>query len=1196
LKPSATARSAALLIPLALAAIVVLWILDLRIVWPRPILIWCMLGASLIAGIGLIVIPTARRFLANGEPTVLMLGAGALVTQIGAAATVLEISRGPNQSFAIYNTSLLLTAVCHLSGVVIASRRRVHADRAAMVLWTTHMAGVALVALVVWGSLTGRMPAFFIVGHGGTLLRSITVSVSVALFIVTAGLLWQANSRAGSPFLYWYALGLGVLATGLFGSMLIVLEDSPLQWVTRITQTLGTLYLCVAGVISFRDRSAGVFPPETVQEVWWENELLAGLRRRTLMGWGLRCGLALAVVAAAWGLRVILTAWVGPGLPPYLTFYPAIMISALLAGLGPGLLATALSDAIVAGFILLPGGFPVASELERLGLVFFTCLGVLMSAVAALHRRGRDKVAAYDRETALRESRERLAVFAEASFEGIVESEAGRMTDCNEQFARMTGYSIAELQGTEIISLVPDEDRDRVAANIRHGRDSVIVHTVVRKDGSRIVVEAHGRPVSAGSARRHTVIRDITERQRVEQALRESEERSRNIIRFAPAAIYETDIAGERFISVNETICQLLGCTREQLLGMRPRDLLDDEGRAAFQDRVVRKLAGGDVTESVEYRVRALDGRWIEVLVNIGSFTYRDGKPDSILVIAYDITARKRLERMYAVLSRVNESIVRSRDELALCRDVCRIVAEDGGFPLVWIGMVEGRDVRPVASSGTAAGYLGQIKVEVDGPMGNGPTGTCIREDRSVINDDFQTNPAIAPWRQPALTHGFRASAAFPLHREGRPVGALTLYATGPSAFDLDQVRLLEALGADLSYALDAMDLERRRAEAETALRESERSLRESDQRKNEFLAVLSHELRNPLAPIRNSLHILEHVPPGGDQARRAQIIIDRQVDQLVRLVDDLLDLTRVSRNKIRLECQVLELNDLVRRTLEDYRSQFEKNEIGIEAGYAPEAIYVNADGARIAQVVGNLLQNAAKFTGRGGSTRVTVSMDPEERQAVLRVADTGVGMAPEVLARLFEPFVQADTTLDRSKGGLGLGLALVKGLVELHQGSVTAHSPGLGKGSEFVVRLPLADSESSVPQPAATFTRSRRRVLVIEDNIDAADSLRALLSLSDHEVDVAHTGPEGIAKAREFCPDVVLCDIGLPGMDGYEVARAFRSEDRLKNTYLVALSGYALPEDMERAREAGFERHLAKPPDLKMLEQMLANVRRTAG
>jgi CheY-like chemotaxis protein len=243
--------------------------------------------------------------------------------------------------------------------------------------------------------------------------------------------------------------------------------------------------------------------------------------------------------------------------------------------------------------------------------------------------------------------------------------------------------------------------------------------------------------------------------------------------------------------------------------------------------------------------------------------------------------------------------------------------------------------------------------------------------------------------------------------------------------------------------------------------------------------------------------------------------------------------------------------------------------------------------------VVGNLLQNAAKFTPAGGRVVVSTAAAPSRGRATLRVSDNGVGIEPLILRRLFEPFMQAEATLDRSKGGLGLGLALVKGLVEMHGGEVCAHSDGPGRGAEFVVELPLeAPATAQVIPTAVGAHRSGRRVLIIEDNIDAADSLREVLAFGNHVIEVAYNGPEGLARAREFKPEIVLCDIGLPGMDGYQVARAFRADEALKGVYLVALSGYALPEDLQRAAEAGFDRHLAKPPSPEKIEEALASAR----
>ena len=390
--------------------------------------------------------------------------------------------------------------------------------------------------------------------------------------------------------------------------------------------------------------------------------------------------------------------------------------------------------------------------------------------------------------------------------------------------------------------------------------------------------------------------------------------------------------------------------------------------------------------------------------------------------------------------------------------------------------------------------------------------------------------------------------------------------------------RQLVARVGELEQAL----AERRRAEAR---------LREAEQRRSEFLATLSHELRNPLAPIRNSLYILERAPAGSEQARRALQVIVRQTGQLVHLVDDLLDVTRVSRNRIRLQKERLDLALLVRRTAEDQRSVLQEQGVRLELELPAGPVEVDGDPTRLAQVLGNLLQNAAKFTSRGGEARVALCADAASGRAVLSVSDTGVGMDPAILDRLFEPFAQADATLERSRGGLGLGLALVKGLTELHGGSVLARSDGPGRGSEFVVQLPLAGAPAAPePEPPQPASRPRRRVLVVEDNLDEAESLREALELDGHEVVLAHDGREGLAKALECRPDAVLCDIGLPGMDGYELARAIRDEPTLDQTLLIAVTGYALPDDLRRAAEAGFAEHLAKPPSLERLGGLLSS------
>ncbi|HET9957941.1 MAG TPA: ATP-binding protein, partial [Polyangiaceae bacterium] len=375
---------------------------------------------------------------------------------------------------------------------------------------------------------------------------------------------------------------------------------------------------------------------------------------------------------------------------------------------------------------------------------------------------------------------------------------------------------------------------------------------------------------------------------------------------------------------------------------------------------------------------------------------------------------------------------------------------------------------------------------------------------------------------------------------------------------------------------------ERKRAEAE---------LRDADRRKDQFIAMLAHELRNPLAPVRNAVEILKRSGTDGPQLSRARDVIARQVTHMTRLVDDLLDVSRIARGKLELQKQPCDLRGIVHQTADDYRATLEVAGLTLTIDEGTEPLWVEGDPVRLAQMVGNLLHNASRFTPSGGRVRVRTSRDTGSRQAVVSVADTGTGMEPSFLSRLFDPFSQADQDFARSKGGLGLGLALTRGLVELHGGRVEAHSPGPGQGSTFVLRVPLSESRQRMePSSSTPAARDRPlRILVVEDNADAAETLGELLTLQGHQVKLALDGAAGVALAREFRPDVVISDLGLPGeFDGYAVARSLRREPSLSRIHLIALSGYASDDARRRSSEAGFQAHFAKPPDLPKLEQTL--------
>ncbi len=372
------------------------------------------------------------------------------------------------------------------------------------------------------------------------------------------------------------------------------------------------------------------------------------------------------------------------------------------------------------------------------------------------------------------------------------------------------------------------------------------------------------------------------------------------------------------------------------------------------------------------------------------------------------------------------------------------------------------------------------------------------------------------------------------------------------------------------------------------------RNIQEADRRKDEFLAMLAHELRNPLGPIRNAVHLAKMIGPHQPEMDSAIEMIDRQVTHITRLVDDLLNMTRIASGKISLKKEPTDLCRIVRQTTNDYRSLLESGGLSLDVSIPNSPVWVNCDPIRMAQVVGNLVHNAHKFTDPGGRVRVSVAPDSESDSVAITIHDTGIGIEPALLPRVFGVFVQAEQGLDRSRGGLGLGLALVSGLVSLHGGCVTAHSEGIGKGAEFTVRLKAGVDRS----PAVSVDRelvpngTPRRILVIEDNRDTAESTRILLAREGHDVRIAATGIDGIESARTFRPEVILCDIGLPGgMSGYDVIRAVRQEAGLASTYVIALTGYGRSEDQERAIEAGFNLHITKPVDFPYLRQALAEL-----
>ncbi|HXW06879.1 MAG TPA: ATP-binding protein [Vicinamibacterales bacterium] len=381
-----------------------------------------------------------------------------------------------------------------------------------------------------------------------------------------------------------------------------------------------------------------------------------------------------------------------------------------------------------------------------------------------------------------------------------------------------------------------------------------------------------------------------------------------------------------------------------------------------------------------------------------------------------------------------------------------------------------------------------------------------------------------------------------------------------------------------------------------STLKEAEQTLRDADHRKDEFLAMLAHELRNPLAAIRYAGQVLQCTDADAQTLRSAAEILNRQVAHMVRQVDDLLDVSRISRGSIELRKECTELAPIVRDAVEASRPLFARLDQQLTVTLPPSAMHVYGDPIRLAQIVGNLLNNASKFTDRGG--RIWLTVQHEDEQAMIRVRDTGIGIPTHELSRIFDMFGQVDSSLERARDGLGLGLALVKNLVEMHGGTVGAASDGLGKGSEFVLRLPLVTGQ---PQPAALeqpvaarpVATAARRILIADDNQDSADMLRTLFEFMGHDVRTAADGLEAVEAAAMFHPDVVVLDIGMPRLNGYEAARRIREQQRGNGLTLIALSGWNREEDRQRSQREGFDAHLVKPVDLTALTMLLGESER---
>ncbi len=620
------------------------------------------------------------------------------------------------------------------------------------------------------------------------------------------------------------------------------------------------------------------------------------------------------------------------------------------------------------------------------------------------------------------------------------------------------------------------------------------------------------------------LVSDITARSAAEEALRESERRLSEIL----GSIEDIFLAADRdwrITHASRAVVSFSGKSAEELIGTDLWETFPWTLGAPIE-AAYRKAMNERVAVHLETQgVRSR--RWLDTSI----YPTAEG----ISVFARDVTARKEAE-----------FVVRAaREELQLVVDT---------MP-VYVGRCN-KERRFLLVNKAYAAQLGLTPEQIVGrPLGE------------VVHPEVYAS--LAPHIETVLT--------------GRAVSFETGWndeKLGRRYMQVEYAPTFDASGEPDGWVSVVMDISRRR--------QLEEELKEASRRKDEFLAMLAHELRNPLAPVLNAVEILRR--RGGADPTVAAEVIGRQVQHMKRLLDDLLDVARVSQGKIQLRKEMLELGAVLSQAVEISRPLLDKKKQQLAIAIPARPLPVEGDPTRLAQIFANLLNNAAKYTDVGGHVSLTASA--EDGQAVVRVRDDGVGMSPEMIEHAFELFTQADRSLDRAQGGLGIGLTMVKSLVQMHGGSVQASSEGLGKGSELVVRLPLcaAPEEAIAAAPASAEASRPLRTLVVDDNVDGASSLALLMEMLGHEAAVAHDGPEALEMALASRPDLVLLDIGLPGMDGYEVAARLRQAG-LASTVLAALTGYGREEDLARSREAGFDHHLVKPVDISTLQKVLASV-----
>lgn len=731
-----------------------------------------------------------------------------------------------------------------------------------------------------------------------------------------------------------------------------------------------------------------------------------------------------------------------------------------------------------------------------------------------------------------------------------------RVTFLNPVAESLTGWSMEDAAGqpmAAVFRIVNEETRNQVENPATKAlREGVIVglanHTLlIAKDGTERPIDDSAAPIRNGNGEIAGVVlvfRDVTERRRQEHEVREALAYADDIIRTLREPFLILD-ESSNVVSANRSFYEMFGVDPEATIGLALSGLGNRQWDIPAVQTMLQEVQSSlESIESFEVehdfpgigsRIMHLNARRIR----------KPGNGSKLVLLAIEDITDKR----------------RAHEELELSEVRYRRLFEAAKDGII---LLDANTLKITGANPFIAELLGYNREEL--------LGKELWEIGFFVDKHFREEADRA-----LQTVGYVRHDHLPLEtKNGDKVDVEFV----SNVYREDHQPVVQCNIRDISA----------RVRMERKLEEQKEALSDLHRRKDEFLAMLSHELRNPLAPISNAVQLLRLSTTEDPGQRHARSIIERQVGQLTRIIDDLLEVSRITTGRIRLNLERISLNTVIERAAETVHSSIEAGRHKFELSLPATQVPVHADASRLEQVVVNLLTNASKYTDPGGT--IVLSMKQEGDEAVLRVRDSGVGIAPELIPRIFDLFTQADRTLDRAAGGLGIGLSLVHRIVEMHHGRVEAFS-ALGHGSEFVVRLPVLMTAAPSPSRSAEPVKASGccSVLVVDDNADSAESLAMLLRLSQHDVRTAHDGPAALQAAKDFQPDVVLLDIGLPDMNGYEVAKKIRQVAALKATVLVAITGYGREDDRKLAEDAGFDHHLIKPADIEKVSQILATV-----